>query len=58
MRKKRMKIGRRLVTPPGVKSMTDGDGDAPTPRPGDGKPDKPADELSEELARMVKAAYQ
>jgi hypothetical protein len=65
MRKKRLpgagervKIGRRLVTLPGVRSMTDPDPVAPATTPGDGEPEKPTDELSEELTRTIKAAYQ
>jgi hypothetical protein len=38
--------------------MTDSDSDPPATKPGDGAPDKPTDELSEELARTIKAAYQ
>ena len=64
MRKKRLpragervKVGRRLLTVPGVTSMTD-----PTPlattKPDDGESEKPTDELTEELTRTVKAAYQ
>ena len=65
MRKKRLpaagervRIGRRLVTLPGVRSMTDPDPVAPGPKPGVGEPEKPTDELSEELTRTIKAAYQ
>ena len=50
----KLKIGGKLVEVPGVASMTDGQ--AAEPR-GD-KPDKPADELLEDLKRVVKAAYQ
>ena len=64
MRKKRLpgagervKVGRRLVTLPGVRSMTDSDPVAAT-KPGVGEPEKPTDELSEELTRTIKAAYQ
>jgi hypothetical protein len=53
----RVKVGRRLVTLPGVPSMTDTDPVAPTTKPGDG-PERPSDELSEKLTRMLKAAYQ
>lgn len=38
--------------------MTDPDPVAPVTAPGDGEPEKPADELSEELTRTIKAAYQ
>ena len=64
MRKKRLpkagervKVGRRLVTLPGVQSMTS-DPVAPATKPGDGELDKPTDELSEELTRIIKKAYQ
>ena len=53
----RVKVGRRSVTLPGVPSMTDADPVAPKTKPGDGKPEKPADQLSDELTRMIKAAY-
>jgi hypothetical protein len=65
MRKKRLpgagervKVGRRLVTLPGVRSMTDPNPVAPATRPGVGEPEKPTDEPSEELTRTIKAAYQ
>ena len=58
MRKKRVKVGRRLLTVPGVRSMTDHASAAPATKPADGKPEKPADEPSEELTRTIKAAYQ
>ena len=54
----RVKLGRRLVTVPGVRSMTDPDPVAPATTSGDGEPERPTDELSEELTRTVKAAYQ
>ena len=54
----RVKVGRRLVTLPGVRSMTDPNPIAPATKPGVGEPEKPTDELSEELTRTVKAAYQ
>jgi hypothetical protein len=54
----RVKVGRRLVTLPGVRSMTDPDPVAPATKPGVGEPEKPTDELSEELTRTIKAAYQ
>ena len=55
---KRVKVGRRLVTLPGVRSMTDPNPIAPATKPGVGEPEKPTDELSEELTRTIKAAYQ
>lgn len=55
---KRVKVGRRLLVLPGVRSMTDPDPVAPATKPGAGEPDKPIDELNEELTRMVKTAYQ
>jgi hypothetical protein len=54
----RVKVGRRLVTVPGVRSMTDPHPVAPAPKPGDGEPETPTGELSEELSRMIKTAYQ
>jgi hypothetical protein len=54
----RVKVGRRLVTVPGVTSMTDPRSVAPTTKPGDGESERPTDELTEELTRTVKAAYQ
>jgi len=53
----RVKVGRRLITVPGVASMTDPSPVAPT-KPGDGESEKQADELTEELNRAIKAAYQ
>jgi hypothetical protein len=53
----RVKVGRRLVTLPGVRSMTDPSPVAPATKPL-GEPKEPTDEPSEELIRMVKAAYQ
>ena len=38
--------------------MTDPDPGAPAIKPGAGEPEKPADELNEELERVIKAAYQ
>ena len=54
----RVKVGRRLFTVPGVASMTDPVAVAPATKSGDGKSNKPTDELTEELTRTVKAAYQ
>ena len=51
-------VGRRSLTVPGVRSMTDLDPVAPATKPGPGEPEKPTDELSEELTRTIKAAYQ
>ena len=65
MRKKRLpragervRAGRRLVTLPGVTSMTDPAPAVPTPKSGDGESERPTDEVIEELTRIVKAAYQ
>ena len=65
MRKKRLlgagervKVGRRLLTVPGVRSMTGPDPVAPATTSDVGEPEKPTDELSEELTRTIKAAYQ
>ena len=52
----RVKVGRRLVTLPGVTAMTKSTG--PETKPSDSELEKPTDELPEELARTVKAAYQ
>ena len=54
----RVKVGRRLVTLPGVRSMTDAAPTAPTKKSDSVEPERPADELSEELTRTIKAAYQ
>jgi hypothetical protein len=54
----RVKVGRRLSTVPGVTSMTDPNQAAPTTKPGDGESERPTDELTEELTRTIKAAYQ
>jgi len=54
----RVRVGRRLFTVPGVASMTDPNSVAPPPTSGNGESEKPADELTEELTRTVKAAYQ
>ncbi len=54
----RVRVGRRLVTLPGVRSMTGPDPAAPATKPGVGEPERPADELSEEFTRTIKAAYQ
>ena len=54
----RVKVGRRLITVPGVTSMTDPGPVAPTTKAGAGEPERPTDEPSEELIRMMKAAYQ
>ena len=51
-----VKVGRRLITLPGVTAMTESTG--PATKPGDSESETPTDELSEELARTVKAAYQ
>ena len=63
MRKKRLpgagervKVGRRLITLPGVTAMTNSTG--PATKPSDSELERPTDELPEELARTVKAAYQ
>ncbi len=54
----RVKVGRRLITVPGVTSMTDPNRTAPATKPGDSESERPTDELTEELTRTVKAAYQ
>jgi hypothetical protein len=50
----RVRVGRRLVTVPGVTPMTDSAPVAPATKPGVGE----TDELSEELTRTIKSAYQ
>ena len=52
----RVKVGRRLMMLPGVTTMTKST--APATKPRDSKLERPTDELTEELARTVKAAYQ
>jgi hypothetical protein len=52
----RVKVGRRLMTLPGVTTMTEST--APATKSTAGESEKPTDELTEELARTVKAAYQ
>ena len=54
----RVKVGRRVITVPGVTSMTDPNRAVPTTKPGDSESEWPTDELTEELTRTVKAAYQ
>jgi hypothetical protein len=58
----RVRVGRRMLAPPRVSSMTGPDpapdSGAPAAKPDDGDPEKPTDALSEELIRMIKAAYQ
>ena len=54
----RVKVGRRLIALPGVTSMTNPNPAAPVTKPGDCESERPADEPTEELTRMVKAAYQ
>ena len=56
--RERVKVGRRLLALPGVRSMTDPDPVAPATKPGVGQPEKPTDEPNEELIRTIKAAYQ
>ncbi len=65
MRKKRLprpgeavKVGRRMVVLPGVRSIADSDPAAPSTPPGAGEAEKPTNELSDELIRTIKAAYQ
>ena len=52
----RVKVGRRLITLPGVTAMTESA--TPATKPSDSESERPTDELTEELARTVKAAYQ
>jgi hypothetical protein len=53
----RVKVGRRLITVPGVTSMTNPN-PAAAAKPGECEAERPANEPTEELTRMVKAAYQ
>ena len=53
-----MKVGRRLITVPGVTSMTNPNPAAAATKPGHSELEKPTDELTEELTQTVKAAYQ
>jgi hypothetical protein len=53
-----VKVGRRLLVLPGVRSMTNPDPVTPATKLGAVEPDKPTDELNEELTQMIKAAYQ
>ncbi|MBY0318475.1 MAG: hypothetical protein K2X72_07090 [Reyranella sp.] len=54
----RVRVGRRLLVLPGVRSMTEPDPVAPATKPGDGEPERPTDEPDEKLTRMIKTAYQ
>ena len=54
----RVKVGRRLITVPGVTSVTDPGPVASPTKPGVGESERPPDEPTEELARAIKAAYQ
>ena len=54
----RVKVGRQALMLPGVRSLTDPDPVAPTAKPDERESEKPTDELSEELTRTIKAAYQ
>ena len=54
----RVKVGRRLLVLPGVRSMTNPDPVVPATKPVAGEREKPTEELSEELTRTIKAAYQ
>lgn len=54
----RVKVGRRFLALPGVRSMTDPDPVAPTTKLGAGEPEKPTDELNDRIIQTIKAAYQ
>jgi hypothetical protein len=54
----RVKVRRRVITVPGVTSMTNPSPAAPTTKQGGPGSKRPTDELTEELTRMLKAAYQ
>jgi hypothetical protein len=52
----RVRVGRHTISVPSVPSMTDRSPAAPPPTPDDGESERPTDEPTEELARMMKAA--
>lgn len=54
----RVKVGRRFLALPGVRSMTNPDPVAPATKPGAGEPEKPTDEPNEVVIQTIKAAYQ
>ena len=54
----RVKVGRRFLALPGVRSMTNPDPVGPATEPSAGEQEKPTDELNEKLTQTIKAAYQ
>ena len=54
----RVKVGRRFIALPGVRSMTNPDPVGPATKLGAGEPEKPTDELNEVVIQTIKAAYQ
>ena len=54
----RVKVGRRLLTLPGVRSMTEPDPVAPATKPGADEPEKPSDEPNDGVTQTIKKAYQ
>jgi hypothetical protein len=54
----RVKVGRRFIALPGVRSMTNSDSVAPATKLGAGEAEKPTDELNEVVTQTIKAAYQ
>jgi hypothetical protein len=54
----RVKVGRRLITVPGVTSMTEAKPALPATKPDADELERPTDEPTEELTRTIKAAYQ
>jgi hypothetical protein len=54
----RVKVGRRFIALPGVRSMTNPDPVAPATKLGAGEPEKPTDEPNEVVTQTIKAAYQ
>ena len=54
----RVKVGRRFLALPGVRSMTNRDPVAPATKPGADEPEKPTDELNDRVTQTIKKAYQ
>ena len=54
----RVKVGRRFLALPGVRSMTNPDPVAPATKPGAGEREKPTDEPNDSVTQTIKKAYQ
>ena len=54
----RARGGRRILATPVVRSMTEFDPVTPRAKQDGDEPEKPVEALSEDLIRMIKAAYQ